>query len=394
MVRGYTALGVDGDILVSKRALKDIAALKAIVFDCDGVLIDVRGSYERTIRETIRILFHKLLHVEFLGQPVEARDVMSLRRLGCFNDDVDTTYILALWLFLNMPPDRIEVFRGAIGGLGPEQLPVDALLQETSRRVIALDVSTSKAVEPSGESIRELLSPYLAKRNKQPTVEEIESKIAEEAARRGLEEPFSVFRELLGYQAGYGKGLLRTVFEDLYYGPEYVRLVTGSGPYFTLGDGLFRNERLIISPETLARLSGLLGARRLGMATGRDSLTTKLVMGEAFEYFEPAACVFIIDELNSGAKRDISKPSPYSLIKSCLALGELSDVLYVGNSAEDIIMAQRAWSYGVKAMFMAVTGASETPEEDRELFASMGADIIANTPDELPMIMEEAIKRA
>jgi len=391
---GYTALGANRDILVSRRAIKNLAGIKAVVFDCDGVLIDVRGSYEKTIRETLRIVFDKLLHVEFLGQPVGQGDVTALRRVGCFNDDVDTTYILALWLFLNMPRDRIEAFVKAVNDLGTGDLTVDSLLREVSRRIIALDMSISRAVDPQGVSIKELLAPYSAKQGRQPTVEEVENKIAEEAARKGLDRQFSAFRRLMAYRAGYGKELLRTIFEDLYYGPEYVKMITGSGPYFRFGEGLFENERLNIRIETLRHLSDLLGERKLGMATGRDSLTTKIVMGEAFEYFEPTACIFIIDELSSGAKREISKPSPYSLIKSCLALGELSDVLYVGNSAEDIIMAQRAWSYGVRTMFMAVTGLSETPIEDREFFASLGADIIANTPDELPMIIEEVSKEA
>ncbi len=59
------------------------AELKAILFDMDGVLVDVSRSYRRAIEETV---------MHFTGRRIPATTVQRYKNLGGFNDDWKLTH--------------------------------------------------------------------------------------------------------------------------------------------------------------------------------------------------------------------------------------------------------------------------------------------------------------
>jgi HAD superfamily phosphatase len=61
------------------------SALSVLLFDMDGVLVDVSGSYRRAIEETAAF---------FTGQPVEAGTVQRYKNRGGFNDDWKLTHTI------------------------------------------------------------------------------------------------------------------------------------------------------------------------------------------------------------------------------------------------------------------------------------------------------------
>jgi len=74
-------------------------------------------------------------------------------------------------------------------------------------------------------------------------------------------------------------------------------------------------------------------------------------------------------------------------------MGPVTKVAYVGNSVEDIMMARNAAQFGLKTLFIGVTGLSPSPALDRDLFISMGADAIIEKPDALLDILGEVKRR-
>jgi histidinol-phosphate aminotransferase len=66
-----------------RRAL--LGAVDAIIFDVDGVLVDVSGSYMAAIRETAR---------RFTGRKFKNRQIEKLKAISGFNNDWDVTYAL------------------------------------------------------------------------------------------------------------------------------------------------------------------------------------------------------------------------------------------------------------------------------------------------------------
>ena len=61
------------------------ARIAAVLFDMDGVLVDVSGSYRRAIRETAEAL---------TGAPVSAEEVQGYKNRGGFNDDWALTHAI------------------------------------------------------------------------------------------------------------------------------------------------------------------------------------------------------------------------------------------------------------------------------------------------------------
>ncbi|MCS6788414.1 MAG: hypothetical protein NZ733_03885, partial [Aigarchaeota archaeon] len=218
--------------------------------------------------------------------------------------------------------------------------------------------------------------------------EMLEEVLESEARDKGIGEEYELFKRFIGTGRVYGKDLLETVFDDLYFGPTVVREVFGRGPYFELGEGLFLNEAPLVDRATLLKLKERLGIKGLGIVTGRERYTTVRVLSAVMDFFQDNACVFLSDESRSGLGEVVSKPSPYGLIKSTSALGDVGEVLYIGNSAEDFYMCKYAESYGIGPLFAGVVGLSEDPESAAREFIELGADIVVDDVEGLVRLME------
>ena len=84
--------------------------LKALLFDMDGVLVDVSRSYRRAIEETV-------LH--FTGRKIQSNTVQRYKNLGGFNDDWKLTHAIITDSGMEVPLARvIDEFQRALGNTG------------------------------------------------------------------------------------------------------------------------------------------------------------------------------------------------------------------------------------------------------------------------------------
>ena len=73
---------------------------KLIVFDMDGVLIDVSGSYRETARQTARLFFDEARGFGKLPDPLfPLTDLAELKQTGGLNNDWDLTALTLHLLF-------------------------------------------------------------------------------------------------------------------------------------------------------------------------------------------------------------------------------------------------------------------------------------------------------
>lgn len=72
--------------------------LKAILFDMDGVLVDVSRSYRRAIEETV---------MHFTGRKIQANTVQRYKNLGGFNDDWKLTHAIITDSGMEVPLARV-----------------------------------------------------------------------------------------------------------------------------------------------------------------------------------------------------------------------------------------------------------------------------------------------
>jgi hypothetical protein len=380
--------------LVKRSAIEELAQVDAVIFDCDGVLIDVRGSYDRAVIESVRLVIEGAFGMELPDTALGSEPIYLLRKTGGFNNDLDAAWIMALWLFAGAEElavrelgERLERVLGS-RPKGPREL-WDAVVAEAPRGSYPKRILRTNPVP-----LEVLLERAPRTGRSHATRDDVESVVRVVAQDRGIFREYELFKEFLGTGRTYGRDLLETVFDDLYYGSEVVRSLFGSGPHFDFGRGLYANEVPVVDGATLVRLEELIGSGRMGIVTGRDSVTTWMVLGDLKAFFREGACVFIADELRRGGPETLMKPSPYGLLKSAAALGPRSSPLYVGNSAEDLHSSRYAESYGLRTLFAAVVGLHPDPEAAAVDFAARGADLVVEDVKQLVDVLEALRRRS
>jgi phosphoglycolate phosphatase-like HAD superfamily hydrolase len=94
--------------------------------------------------------------------------------------------------------------------------------------------------------------------------------------------------------------------------------------------------------------------------------------------------VYLEDE-----KREMGKPDPSALIKSINSFG-VSNAFYVGDSAEDLFMVQRARKISnLDIKLIGVCASNARSNQIRSLFVSNGTSLIVKNINELPNILNK-----
>jgi len=78
--------------------LNPLAALASlpdtVIFDIDGVLIDVKKSFRRSIVKTVQFVFTRFFNLDDTGLLVTQEDIAHFKRAGGFNNDWELTFSL------------------------------------------------------------------------------------------------------------------------------------------------------------------------------------------------------------------------------------------------------------------------------------------------------------
>ena len=114
--------------------------LDILVFDMDGVLIDVSDSYRKTIAKTVQIYLETCLGFKKGSAPLITEEhISSFKMAGGFNNDWDLTSGLLLFLISisGLPP-----LRGQTSFASIEEIP--QYLRKRPRRLPSRETSDSK----------------------------------------------------------------------------------------------------------------------------------------------------------------------------------------------------------------------------------------------------------
>ena len=68
----------------------------SLIFDCDGVLIDITKSYDKTIIITTKYVLESLVKIHD-SIDVDFKIIDGFKSTGGFNDEVDLTYACLLY---------------------------------------------------------------------------------------------------------------------------------------------------------------------------------------------------------------------------------------------------------------------------------------------------------
>jgi phosphoglycolate phosphatase-like HAD superfamily hydrolase len=123
----------------------------------------------------------------------------------------------------------------------------------------------------------------------------------------------------------------------------------------------------------------------IAIVSGRSKLAAEHSLKPIFDIFNQHVSIYLEDE-----SRKHSKPNPYA-IKKAMSDMNAKTAIYVGDSAEDVLMSRRIEEEtGVKITFFGIYGCSTKPADTIRLFKENGADAIIETVNQLPNILNKA----
>jgi phosphoglycolate phosphatase-like HAD superfamily hydrolase len=329
----------------------DMKHPKLIVFDMDGVLIDVSRSYRETVRKTARLFFAGAKGFENLPDPLfPLTDLAALKQTGGLNNDWDLT---ALTLHLLFAPVKTNTALSSA--------PDVKSYEESIRRCNVSDLALF--LNASARPLMELLERH--SRRNEPLVTRF-------------------------YRGDVGTGnVIKQIFQEIYLGPSLFRKHYDQEPRFWTEEGLIHRETLLIDPALLAALAR---DHLLAIATGRPLAEADFPL-DHFDLRKYFRTVITLDDSvmeedrifrESGTRVSLMKPDPYMLDRIPGLIGKpFNGCYYLGDMPDDM-QAARASKTGYKGVGVIVSSAE--PEVLRRDLMQAGADHIIMDYSALPGI--------
>ena len=378
-----------GKIYVRKDRINHIRRVDGIIFDCDGVLIDIRESYNRAISKSAAYILEGMTGCTVPDDLISDEIIHLFRRTGGFNNDWDTVYGILMFMLSSLPKEIRKRLEELIEKIDVENPP--------SKRLMLIREFIKRNPEPFMLNKSFFAGTITKLKSFTDLLDSTGSKSVDKNLMKtyGSEEDFRRFYALLKCflhcSEEVGKSIIATVFEEFFCGASLFREVYGIDPQFNDGPGLIDNEKLIIHPETLDSLTSILGKKNLGIASGSRRKSAEHVLGDLIEKFNPKALVFAetVETAECSIKKSLKKPHPFSLLKAAEGFGEFNFLIYVGDSMEDALMASEAARLKGNVLFAGVYRFTSFEEETIRIFLDYGCDMIIPTVNELPYILKE-----
>ena len=299
--------------------------IDSLIFDCDGVLIDITRSYDQTIITTTKYVLETLANIT---DPIDIdfKIIDGFKSTGGFNDEVDLTYAAILSI-----------------------------------------VAAKKLKKNQTEFIFTVI-----KNSDSTGIKSVENFLEDQV-------DISKIINQLSYPSSHKENILYQIFDQLFYGPElYLKLFKTISKFSE--PGLIENDDVIFNDHLSEKLQQKFG-KQISMVTGRGKESVSYSLKNLLEKFDLKNSVFLEDE-----SRDLAKPNPQALVNSITGMNSTS-CLYVGDSMEDFLMAKKATILGNKTTFCGIIGTSKNPQEKLKLFEQNGAILVLDSINLLPKVL-------
>ena len=295
----------------------------SIIFDCDGVLIDVTTSYDTTINKTISYVLKEIADIT-VDTPLTNEMLLKFKSTGGFNDEIDITYSGVLCYIAAKKLNK-----------EPTELILDVLNNADDTGIAYIEGFLDK-----------------------------------------IDVDISDIKSRLNYPSVEKNDLIHATFDQLFFGPELYEKIFQKKSKFS-DKGFIENDNIIVTFALIEVLKKKFNDK-IAIVTGRGLNAISSSLKEILNQFNVENSVFLEDE-----SRDLAKPNPQSLIRTMKGLNS-KNCLYVGDSMEDMLLAKKTSELGFNATFCGIYGSSKLPEMKKKLFTESGAPLILETINQLP----------
>jgi len=298
----------------------------SIIFDCDGVLIDVTTSYDTTINKTISYVLKEIADIT-VDTPLTNEMLLKFKSTGGFNDEIDITYSGVLCYIAAKKLKK-----------NPTELILDILNNADDTGIAYIEGFLDK-----------------------------------------IDVDISDIKSRLNYPSVEKNDLIHATFDQLFFGPKLYEKIFQKKSKFS-DKGFIENDNVIVTSALIETLKKKFNDK-IAIVTGRGLDAISSSLKEILNQFNVESSVFLEDE-----SRDLAKPNPQSLIRAMKGLNS-KNCLYVGDSMEDMILAKKASELGFNATFCGIYGSSKLPEMKKKLFTERGVPLILESINQLPDIL-------
>jgi len=303
----------------------DLISADGIIFDCDGVLIDITKSYDLTIDKTVKYILDNFSQITD-SVKIDSKIIDGFKSSGGFNDEVDLTYASILSLVAAKKLNKSQ-----------HEFIFDVISNANSSGISSVEKHLEKLVD----------------------ISDIKNK--------------------LSYPGTHHDNLLYQIFDQIFYGPElYSKLFKNKSQFSE--PGLIENDVVIVNDFLVEKLEKKFSSK-LSIVSGRGKESIRYSLKLLLDKFDLKNSVFLEDE-----PRELAKPNPESLIRSINGMN-CNHCIYAGDSMEDFIMAKKATNLGHNTTFCGIIGTSKNPQDKLELFQHNGAKLVLESINLLPKVL-------
>ncbi|MEC7710846.1 MAG: phosphatase [Thermoproteota archaeon] len=311
------------EIFVSDDVSQKIQKFDSIIFDCDGVLVDIRKSYDNAINKTISAIMKELFD-DNIGDVVTSKIHFGLKAVGGFNDEVAVVYAIVMTLVASKK-SKIKF----------EELIIDVINNANESGIVSID------------------NYFL---NKNIDLNQIKLKLDYENSRK--------------------KSYIHRIFNQLFYGKLLYEKIFNEKSQFSQTP-LIDLDDVVLDDNLMPKLKNRFG-KKISTVTGRGKFAFSYSMKNFLNDFDMENSVFLEDR-----PLEMAKPNPQSLIESISGINSKCS-LYIGDSMEDLLMVEKCKESGYDVSFCGIYGSSDEPELKYELFRNNNASFILESIRELP----------
>jgi HAD superfamily hydrolase (TIGR01548 family) len=319
------------NILVKKDKFPILDNIDVIIFDVDGVLVNVSDSFHKSAIDTVQYYFSNIIKISGKEELVDRQLINSFKLAGGFNDDWELTAAAILYYLWKMKQSKLNTL---------EELKDSP---PTIDKFIGENLSTGDGLSQLHMWIKENAS-----------------------------DPDEIF-------SSWDKEKIFQIAKEFYAGKKYCYRLYNFYPEFIKKDnGNIERETILINPEAIQILKNY----NIGILTGRDKAETRYILNKiGWESFLKPE--MIITSQDNKKK----KPSPEGL-KYLLDISNSKTGLYIGDTMADLLTVksfnkQRKKQQCLFSLILDNKFAGDTYQAQKENFLGKGVDFLAENVNQI-----------